>query len=42
MITNCGLPDLTIGPWALEIESDEGVEFVDEAEMELVEPAIDV
>ena len=28
-----GLPDLTIGPWELEMESDEEVEFVDEAEI---------
>jgi len=34
-----GLPDLTVGPWELEIESDEVVEFVDEAEIEPVEPA---
>jgi len=29
-----GLPDLTIRPWELEMESDEEVEFVDEAEIE--------
>ena len=29
-----GLPDLTVGPWELEMESDEEVEFVDEVEIE--------
>jgi len=28
-----GLPNLIVGPWELELESDEEVEFVDEAEM---------
>jgi len=34
-----GLPNLIVGPWELELESDEEVEFVNEAE---IEPAMDV
>jgi len=33
------LYNLIVGPWKLELESDEEVEFVDEAE---IEPAMDV
>ena len=33
------LPNLTVGPWELELESDEEVEYYDEAE---VEPATHV